>query len=88
MLEQQLKKLNFYKAAKFEVKGKQLFVRSSDRTTLQEKTEEYFRKNRSEEHTSELQSRLHLVCRLLLEKKTTKNKKNKKTIKLVKPIDN
>src|SRR5712675_3764312 len=30
---------------------------------------------RSEEHTSELQSRLHLVCRLLLEKK----KKNKNT---------
>src|SRR2546422_2090286 len=26
-------------------------------------------KERSEEHTSELQSRLHLVCRLLLEKK-------------------
>src|SRR2546422_7868611 len=26
---------------------------------------------RSEEHTSELQSRLHLVCRLLLEKKTS-----------------
>src|SRR3989449_5515413 len=26
---------------------------------------------RSEEHTSELQSRLHLVCRLLLEKKNT-----------------
>src|SRR2546422_3680660 len=25
--------------------------------------------DRSEEHTSELQSRLHLVCRLLLEKK-------------------
>src|SRR5690348_18217728 len=32
---------------------------------------------RSEEHTSELQSPVHLVCRLLLEKK----KKNKKTIK-------
>src|SRR2546422_5512088 len=31
---------------------------------------------RSEEHTSELQSRLHLVCRLLLEKKK-KKKKNK-----------
>src|SRR2546429_7150955 len=31
---------------------------------------------RSEEHTSELQSRLHLVCRLLLEKK----KKNLKDI--------
>src|SRR2546429_7143718 len=35
----------------------------------------YFRRSRwlstlrSEEHTSELQSRLHLVCRLLLEKK-------------------
>src|SRR5687768_2053059 len=27
--------------------------------------------SRSEEHTSELQSRLHLVCRLLLEKKNT-----------------
>src|SRR2546422_1975480 len=33
---------------------------------------------RSEEHTSELQSRLHLVCRLLLEKK--KKKKNKNNI--------
>src|SRR2546422_4189604 len=29
---------------------------------------------RSEEHTSELQSRLHLVCRLLLEKKKKKNR--------------
>src|SRR2546422_9909355 len=29
---------------------------------------------RSEEHTSELQSRLHLVCRLLLEKKKKKRK--------------
>src|SRR2546422_8564010 len=28
---------------------------------------------RSEEHTSELQSRLHLVCRLLLEKKKKKS---------------
>src|SRR2546422_3232063 len=31
---------------------------------------------RSEEHTSELQSRLHLVCRLLLEKKKKKNTQN------------
>src|SRR3989449_7523654 len=31
------------------------------------------RERRSEEHTSELQSRLHLVCRLLLEKKKIKN---------------
>src|SRR2546429_9914666 len=30
-------------------------------------------KKRSEEHTSELQSRLHLVCRLLLEKKKKKS---------------
>src|SRR6201997_5909457 len=30
--------------------------------------------SRSEEHTSELQSQFHLVCRLLLEKKTKKNK--------------
>src|SRR5687768_18164576 len=32
---------------------------------------------RSEEHTSELQSRLHLVCRLLLEKKKKKQNKIK-----------
>src|SRR2546422_7195770 len=31
-------------------------------------------KERSEEHTSELQSRLHLVCRLLLEKTKKKMK--------------
>src|SRR2546422_11312166 len=30
-------------------------------------------RRRSEEHTSELQSRLHLVCRLLLEKKKIKH---------------
>src|SRR5436305_8165449 len=30
------------------------------------------RQDRSEEHTSELQSRPHLVCRLLLEKKKNK----------------
>src|SRR5438309_1197527 len=34
--------------------------------------------DRSEEHTSELQSQFHLVCRLLLEKKKKKNKKKKK----------
>src|SRR5206468_12044899 len=38
------------------------------------------REHRSEEHTSELQSRSDLVCRLLLEKKKKKHK-NKKTIK-------
>src|SRR6266699_4486889 len=35
------------------------------------------RRPRSEEHTSELQSRPHLVCRLLLEKKTKKEKRYK-----------
>ena len=34
---------------------------------------------RSEEHTSELQSRLHLVCRLLLEKKKKQNKHKQTT---------
>src|SRR5947209_17164378 len=39
-------------------------------------------RRRSEEHTSELQSRQYLVCRLLLEKK--KKKKNKKKQKKAK----
>src|SRR5438876_4606154 len=34
---------------------------------------------RSEEHTSELQSPVHLVCRLLLEKKKKKKQTNKTT---------
>ena len=46
MLKQQLEKLNFYKGVKFEVKGKQLFARSANRTELQEKTEDYFKKNK------------------------------------------
>src|SRR2546429_6873569 len=33
---------------------------------------------RSEEHTSELQSRLHLVCRLLLEKKKKSRNRHQK----------
>src|SRR6266581_5256174 len=47
---------------------------------------------RSEEHTSELQSPVHLVCRLLLEKKKTKQylcfitkKKNKNFHTIIKP---
>src|SRR2546429_826065 len=36
---------------------------------LHEKAHDALSDVRSEEHTSELQSRLHLVCRLLLEKK-------------------
>src|SRR5256884_4457322 len=45
-------------------------------TPTQEQIELHHSHMRSEEHTSELQSRLHLVCRLLLEKKK-KKKKNK-----------
>src|SRR3989449_7343576 len=43
---------------------------------------------RSEEHTSELQSRLHLVCRLLLEKKKKKKEKTEdKKMKTTKNIN-
>src|SRR5215813_14958352 len=51
-----------------------------------------WRRPRSEEHTSELQSRPHLVCRLLLEKKKKRNKptpaktKKKKKLKKKKTI--
>src|SRR2546429_208814 len=41
--------------------------------------------SRSEEHTSELQSRLHLVCRLLLEKK---KKATTAVISAASPIQN
>src|SRR2546429_2454732 len=39
---------------------------------------------RSEEHTSELQSRLHLVCRLLLEKKKKNNTERMRSISIYK----
>src|SRR5687768_18325514 len=60
------------------------------RTLLQDALEKMFKgvvdykqaRARSEEHTSELQSRLHLVCRLLLEKKK-KKKKNKQTTTII-----
>src|SRR5690554_7187412 len=50
--------------------GVELFHRSNRKVTLTTQGEQYLR---SEEHTSELQSRPHLVCRLLLEKKKTKS---------------
>src|SRR2546429_7029743 len=48
-----------------------------DRAPVGEVRDQHARaeRQRSEEHTSELQSRLHLVCRLLLEKKK-KNRHN------------
>src|SRR5690349_23586521 len=47
-----------------------VFARASI-STLSEKNELAFTVDRSEEHTSELQSRRDLVCRLLLEKKNS-----------------
>src|SRR2546429_7369026 len=41
---------------------------------------------RSEEHTSELQSRLHLVCRLLLEKKKKKPRYEHRAIDTVRHL--
>src|SRR5690625_5385938 len=41
------------------------------------------RSGRSEEHTSELQSRGHLVCRLLLEKKKKLQKSSRNILKLI-----
>src|SRR5438045_8820708 len=44
---------------------------------LEDRSVSEHRAARSEEHTSELQSLRHLVCRLLLEKKKKKQKHNK-----------
>src|SRR6266436_7819201 len=54
-----------------------------DRENERDEKQRRAAEKRSEEHTSELQSRLHLVCRLLLEKKKKKaknhlNRKKKK----------
>src|SRR5258707_1571377 len=42
--------------------------------SVQQKFKRHCRRKRSEEHTSELQSRQYLVCRLLLEKKKSMRK--------------
>src|SRR2546422_6800722 len=47
--------------------GDYMMPRPSSRQEM--RSPQFVEKFRSEEHTSELQSRLHLVCRLLLEKK-------------------
>src|SRR5256884_3802066 len=47
-------------------------IAATNRDLRQMVAEGRFQEDRSEEHTSELQSRLHLVCRLLLEKKKIK----------------
>src|SRR5256884_706348 len=58
----------------FSPRSSDLVARSSNIRVRRPRTEYALTrfKRRSEEHTSELQSRLHLVCRLLLEKKKKK----------------
>src|SRR5207247_11284926 len=50
-------------------KTRRLFPFAFSRRDLQKCTQNFNQRVRSEEHTSELQSRVDLVCRLLLEKK-------------------
>src|SRR3712207_7225252 len=67
-----------------------IHLRGADRARAREEGEQRAmsavrrarRPTRSEEHTSELQSRQYLVCRLLLEKKKKKNKSTLHTIAL------
>src|SRR5205085_11667377 len=53
-------------------------IRNYELTGGRQKNERSRGKDRSEEHTSELQSQSNLVCRLLLEKKKKKKTKNEK----------
>src|SRR3712207_8190702 len=67
-----------------------LFQHSADPRTRAEQERQYptrvgFGERRSEEHTSELQSRQYLVCRLLLEKKK-KHIPQKHHVKMINPV--
>src|SRR2546429_1768898 len=57
-------------AARWKECGWKILLREAQRQVRQDGMH-FEQSMRSEEHTSELQSRLHLVCRLLLEKKKT-----------------
>src|SRR5258707_9797475 len=57
--------------------GKQAFSYAHEISHPGFSTEAMHEISRSEEHTSELQSRQYLVCRLLLEKKKNKDKEHK-----------
>src|SRR5699024_12452453 len=52
----------------FEIESLKFEAETSEQETEEENIDEKIFKKRSEEHTSELQSRFDLVCRLLLEK--------------------
>src|SRR2546422_4571098 len=56
---------------------------AADQPPSPSRTERPSSNGRSEEHTSELQSRLHLVCRLLLEKKKKKNTSTQNWIRTI-----
>src|SRR5699024_11267796 len=51
------------------IKGIKKRQKKQEQAELQQENKRLSEENRSEEHTSELQSRFDLVCRLLLEKK-------------------
>src|SRR5690554_906985 len=60
----------------FKIKFDTIAGENASKTPLIEQVEFKEVDDRSEEHTSELQSRPHLVCRLLLEKKKKRKKRN------------
>src|SRR2546429_2251873 len=57
------------KEARQQIRSPELVKEKAKSWNQEISRKEFPRGLRSEEHTSELQSRLHLVCRLLLEKK-------------------
>src|SRR5205809_263245 len=75
-------KLNSYPQFITEIDGLDIHfvhVRSKEKNALPVIVTHGWPGSRSEEHTSELQSRLHLVCRLLLEKKKRANAELERT---------
>src|SRR3712207_8940015 len=58
------------------VAGDRRLVLAREGAHLEVLADRHPREDRSEEHTSELQSRQYLVCRLLLEKKKTQTKQS------------
>src|SRR2546422_2565169 len=56
------------------IRGSEPVILGRDDAYLGVLVDDLVTRGRSEEHTSELQSRLHLVCRLLLEKKKKTHK--------------
>src|SRR3712207_8888773 len=80
----------FGRLARWQAQGDVLVLGKDDLAFRPEETEQLFREHyglaltqRSEEHTSELQSRQYLVCRLLLEKKKKTYNEHKFTLRLI-----